>query len=259
MLGKYHLVLAHDIVANPDEWRNCRTLPPDSTVIIDNSIIELGAPVDVDTMVEAYGILGPDYQCIIVLPDKFDDPVVTLEQSADYLEKLKSRPELGGVEYMYVVQGDRLSDFSESFLWSSLDHIVDRGARWISVPRRVCDKFGTRMVGLYPLLNYRLRRPIIDIHLLGFSENVLDDAWCTACPGVTGIDSAVPVRLGQAGRSIDLLHKGDQAGPRGTFWEDPHGHLNLMVGENLLAVRVWFEAAHKNLPRYIPEIKEEWL
>lgn len=58
-------------------------------------------------------------------------------------------------------------------------------------------------------------------HLLGFSDNVLDDIGCARVPWINGIDSAVLARAGLAGLGIDLcdFDWSNKVGPRGDFWE----------------------------------------
>jgi len=235
VLGDYHLVLAHDIVHNRKEWEGSKVLPRGSTVIIDNSIIELGAPVEREMMEQAYGVLGDSYRRIIVLPDVFDDPLSTYENSCAYLEQMHSSPLLERAEYMFVIQASRLADYAEhSMKWRNLERM---GVDWFSLPRRSTDRFGTRAFGLGHLLQFKTLRPDIKIHLLGFSNNVPDDLWCTRQTFVEGIDSAVPLRMGQKGEIFNVAMRGDQAGPRGTFWEDPHTVVHHRTRENLQLVR----------------------
>lgn len=259
LLGRYHLVLAHDIVANSKLWEKEQVLPPESIVIIDNSIIELGRPVGMSEMKEAFDILGPMYRKIIVLPDVFDDPDETHHKSEIYLNHLQKVFTNEQAEYMLVLQAGTREHMEFEYIAQRNWDLLMKGVTWLSVPRRVCDRFGTRAYMLASVFQVKLLQPQIKVHLLGFSENVLDDAYCATYPWVEGIDSAVPVRLGQRGIPFNLAHKGDQAGPRGTFWEDPHDILDPMLYENLSMCRITMGANQKSIPPYTPQLREEYL
>src|SRR3954470_24520300 len=116
-LGDYHLVLAHDIVENQRLWRDGQILPDNSLVIVDNSIIELGSPVEPRMMKEACDILGDRYRKVIVLPDAFDDPQETYDNALEWLDLYAT---LEGVEYMYVVQAKSMTDQMTSELMRDL-------------------------------------------------------------------------------------------------------------------------------------------
>ena len=76
-LGSYLVLLAHDVVANKEKYTE---LIGDFSglIIMDNSLIELGEPVSMDTMIEALNITGADH---VVLPDKLLDKGATIEAS----------------------------------------------------------------------------------------------------------------------------------------------------------------------------------
>lgn len=261
ILGDYHLVLAHDIVENYKQWENGQILPSGSTVIIDNSIIELGEPVSADIMEEAFNILGDShaYTRVIVLPDVFDDPGQTFRQSQSYLHTLKDRgrPGFEAAQYMYVLQAATMEHMHYITGGFYVEELVRQGVEWVSIPRRIADRFGTRTFALYTVLQLQLIHPQLKIHLLGFSENVEDDIHCTLHSGVSGIDSAVPIRLGQQDKVIQIDYRGDQAGPRGTFWTDPHDKVSGWVGHNLHVVRSWLYGRVQLTDIYTPKLRPE--
>lgn len=247
ILGRYHLVLAHDIVQNRDLWKGL--LPDDSTVIIDNSIIELGKPVEKEVMLEAYKILE-DYNLVVVLPDTFDDARKTVTDSVNYNSDLqKVLP--SGFQSMLVLQAKTLID---------IDYVINVTKQllawnpysWIAIPRRIADNMGTRAYALYKVLNLKLQYPDLGLHLMGFSNNIQDDIFCAQHTGVDGIDSAVPLRLGQRGIQLDFGYVGDQAGPRGTYWEDDHKEAHMRTYYNLIRIRQEVDLQSD----YIPELKE---
>ena len=77
-LGKYHLLLAHDVAARPDLYRAVFDDVHDTYIIMDNSLIELGYPVTTDVMAKACEVVIPD---VIVLPDVLNDMKLTLDYS----------------------------------------------------------------------------------------------------------------------------------------------------------------------------------
>lgn len=233
MLGKYHLVLAHDVSVNQKAWN--KVMPIGSTVIIDNSIIELGTPVPAEVMLEATRAFDSSCRRVVVLPDTFDDAGTTFRDSLAYYMVLKEKlPE--DVEYMYVVQARDVDEVEEAVQYGE-DMLCDGLISWISVPRRICDRMGTRWLALLKVLELKLKYPKLSVHLMGFSNNIQDDIFCARCWGVEGIDSAVPLRLGQKREVLSLTYEGDQAGPRGSFWEDAHQHITTETRMNMQKIR----------------------
>lgn len=234
VIGNYHLLLAHDIIANKGEWVG--VLPTDSEVIIDNSVIELGESVGCDLLIQAYDIFlthGSYRKIIAVLPEKLDNPIETHYMALEVLQGTQRR--LLPPDLMYVIQGLTVQQLNRAFLL--VREAIQLGITWISIPRRIVDGVGTRMYALCEAIKLQLEYPHIKIHLLGFSNNIADDIYCSKYPQVCGIDSAVPLRLGQGGKDLDLQYKGDQAGPRGTYWEDSHTIIRLPTRANILLLR----------------------
>jgi hypothetical protein len=236
-LGWYHLVLAHDVVDNASKWQDL--LPDNSVVIIDNGIIELGAPVVWETMKAAYDILGNRLHRVMVLPDRFDDGETTYLGSLEYYNRIKNKVD-ENAEYMFVIQsrytmGIELAIEDMKRLFTN----VSKKICWVAIPRRISNNvdIGTRMTAVLRARLLKQSHPQINIHLFGFSNNIRDDMLCSRELGVAGIDSTVPLRLGQQDKQIDLLFAGDQAGPRGTFWTDPHPHVHYATFHNLQKVR----------------------
>jgi len=235
-LGKYHLVLAHDIVEHQKEWRTL--LPPNSLVILDNSIIELGRAVAVQAIVEAYWILKDsplNYRIVVVPPEVIDDPDETNSLFISNHPVLEDKLE-PGVEMMYVIQGPGLRGLEKSLsmLWHRLREFPN--LTWVGVPRSLVPECHSRMWATLECFKMKLVHPRLNIHMLGFSDNIQDDIACTAIPGVAGIDSAVPLRLGQKGQKIDLTYEGDQAGPRGDYWNIPQ-EMDIMTLRNIYAFK----------------------
>jgi hypothetical protein len=239
ILGYYHLCLAHDIVDHQKEWEN--VFPPYSTIIIDNGIIELGHPVQWEVMKAAVDILGSNiYQRVVVLPDRFDDPETTYLGSRHYYNQIKDKlPE--NVEFMYVLQGRSLADIGSAITGGLALHAEgERPIDWWGIPRRIVHNMGTRLYAVLRARETQLTEiPNLKIHLLGFSNNIEDDLFCTREQGVLGIDSTLPLRLGQHKKLIKFDFLGDQAGPRSEddFWEAPHNTVEHETLYNLTRIR----------------------
>jgi hypothetical protein len=242
-LGHFHLVLAHDVVAHPEEWKDL--FPKLSTIIIDNSVIELGESASVDTILEAYNILRSserNYNLVVVPPEVLNNPVETdklfLKYYPTFHDKLDPATPL-----MYVLQGPSFHDTLSSVGLFRSRARARKYSRltWVAIPRSIVQSQGTRMWVTLECLKLKLEKPYISIHLFGFSDIVEDDIMCAKLPGVASIDSAVPLRLGQQHRFFDPDHFGDQAGPRGDYWESPLD-VTIETMSNIITVRRLIES-----------------
>ena len=232
-LGKYHLLLAHDIVAQESLYREIFDDVDDSWyIIMDNSLIELGYPVNVDTMEKACSVVHTD---VVVLPDYMKDPQRTAAASMSALVKWG---DAGLGPFMYVLQADRDGvDWSQSGVFLSHPKVTAVG-----IPRIHVEQFGSRLSTLWELSVQLtgLSRGDMDCHMLGFSDDLLDDITCCRLPCIRGIDSAVPIRLGIGGDAINLMEKSHA--PRGDFW-DHATKANALAYDNLRVVREWISSS----------------
>ena len=196
-LGNFHLLLAHEVTKNPGEFHSIFHDVPNLTVIMDNGVVELGEPVTADVMEFACITVPPKY---IVLPDVIGDRNKTLELLGKWFSAYKEVANNCGADLIGVIQGEytsellKCADVYEDGSW---------GARIaIGIPRWITKKLGSRM-GITAVLAAR-HNHLKPIHLLGFSDNLMDDMACARIPGVIGIDSSLPVLLGANARSISL-------------------------------------------------------
>lgn len=238
-LGSYHLLLAHDILKHKEEYRNTFAVAPwgspipGYTVILDNSVIELGTAVSIDTILEAAEAVHPT---VIVLPDVLGAAQATIEGAHNALinwtHKINQVLGVGKWTYMVVPQGKNL----EEFIWCAQQFKGNPMIGWWSVPRHMTAKLGarTQATALLHKLN-----PHKKIHLLGFSDNLLDDIITSQLPMVTGIDSAVPIRAATYGFPFEPVIR--NLPPRGGWWDDAssNGYVPLML-KNLIAARELF-------------------
>ena len=236
LVGRYHLLLAHDVAVRPREYRE--VIPPAAFVIMDNSMIELGHPVSWSVMKDA---LEAIYARLIVLPDVYGDAKVTVELSNEAAAKWPLGPNQG---FMAVPQGNTI----EEYTMCAQAMASMRGVSAFGIARTFTKDFETRQKALDILSKLRPTRaghgPFI--HLLGFSDNFIDDMRCSRHKDVIGIDSAVPVREGQNGHMLEfgnITHS-----PRGDFWEREATDITPETIANLFLVREWIQPLQGQWP-----------
>lgn len=191
-LGNYLVLLAHEVVAEAEKYAKL-IQEFSGTIMMDNSLIELGKPVDVETMLAAIDITGADYA---VLPDKLLDKDGTIEASTTALRQWQ---EIGlNANHVIVAQGKTVEECLEC-----VNTIADEFDEpfIISVPRALVKELGTRLTVIEALKEHFIGTPI---HLLGFSCNYHDDIHCARQESIIGIDSATPIRLGMEGKIMPL-------------------------------------------------------
>jgi hypothetical protein len=238
IFGDYHLILAHDVLANPEGYKRVydrvRERFPESFIILDNSIVELGTAMEMEALLEANRIVQPD---CIVIPDAMGDGEETRRLAKKFCDDyyrytnamIKPTPLMG------VLQGGDVQDCLATY--STYTSLIS--VQHISVPRIIAQKQGSRVPLLVRLSNMWAFR---SVHMLGFSDDLLDDISCARMPIVRGIDSAVPIRAGMNMIDITLSHNRDY-GPRADYWERRiSGEIEeIEVASNLLRVRRWIQ------------------
>ncbi len=233
LFGKYHLLLAHDIVAQKEIYQEIfkdRRRGDGIFVILDNSLIELGYPAPPKTIAEAAEIVKPD---CLVLPDELNNMNTTLELSDEAINEWRG---MDLPPFLGVVQGKNIGEYLEC-----AKKFISMGVDYISVPRIATEILGSRKSLIEAIYNsYK-----ISMHLLGFSNvRCFDDIAATKCKGVMGIDSAVPIRLAYQGDQLNL--KGMQnIGGRGNYWETCL-KLTPLITYNLGKADGWFGDLHNN-------------
>jgi hypothetical protein len=240
-LGTYHLLLAHHILEFPDRFRalfngNDRMRgDPQHTIIVDNSIVELGDSQNEDKVLEACKVLqsGPHEPnwVIPVLTDVMGDGEATRQKAAESHDWW--REHAPGWPLMVVLQGKDWADYTQSVDFFMLDpHFT--GIEYAGIPRVLTGFLGTRQLAIQYL---EAVRPDINTHLLGFSDDVTDDVICCQHPGVEGIDSAVPIRYGYSGGE-GLYMPTSEIPPRPKDWFEK-GQYDESIWANLEAMRRW--------------------
>lgn len=196
------LLLAHDVAKdkehyevefNHDEWYN-------TTIIMDNSVVETGGAVDAEMVLLASKIVGAD---IVVLPDVLGKGELSRQETCrawtDWFWEFR------GFEKMIVIQG---SDEKDWLL--SAEEFVQFEPDWIAIPRVVETGDWER----HRYIQYvKMLYPHSKCHLLGFSDFIQADIMAAQDPYVRSIDSAVPLRY--TGQHLFT----DDMGKRGDWWE----------------------------------------
>lgn len=226
-LGNYHLLLAHDVVGKHEPHYEAvfgelrRRLS--HTIIMDNSVVELGEAVELSMIIEAAHIVKAHVLCI---PDGYGSGGRTTALLNKHANKLSDLH----MDIMFIPQGPGLDEFVKCMESSLVFPFIT----WWGIPRIAVDWIGTR-TSLIELA--KILAPNRQIHMLGFSNDVIDDFRCLRrFPDVQGIDSAVPLRAGQKSDLFRLSNS--DYGKRGDFWENP-GKLTSITKENLRNVRSW--------------------
>lgn len=231
--GTYHLLLAHDVAKDRGYKEFFDTLYA-PTVIMDNSVIELGNAVDLNVIKEACHNVLPT---TIVLPDVLLDAQATVDSCKAALTEWRSafqdvlsKPiefSSQGRGFMIVPQGETL----EEWAWCAEQFKDDADINFWGIPRNLVGKIGTRKdaIEIAHALN-----PSRVIHLLGFSDDIIDDVLCARNRLVAGIDSAVPLRIASEGREMSMTLT---TGPRGDWWD--FCQFNPRMDRNIELYRQW--------------------
>jgi hypothetical protein len=131
-LGDYHLLLAHNILADPVAHTQFWAHRSEAFIIMDNSLIELGRPLDASKVVEAAEMVNAQ---VVVLPDVLGDAKATLRFIKHDIGKIpKHFIRLG------VVQGTSLEECLRM-----TTEMVRLGVDAISVPRHLTERLGSRV------------------------------------------------------------------------------------------------------------------
>lgn len=237
ILGDYHLILAHDVVARPKLYEGL--FEEDDFIIMDNSLCELGHPVEGSVMLEACQIV---HASCAVLPDHLQEKSRTLMDSRIALDEWMTL----GIHYatkagfMCVPQGRTYKEVEDCIIEFSV-MAMDDPINYYSIPKVIGEVHGSRM----PIINYiyshwkGITEPFV--HLLGFSNSIKDDVECAKQSIVMGIDSAVPIRSGMNGTMMHL--ESTQHSPRGTYFEDASSidYVSGLVDHNIDKMREWIK------------------
>ena len=197
--GDYAMLLAHLKDYYPKRCnRNCYT-------IMDNSLIELGGAVDVETVYNAAAQCEADE---FILPDVFLDAEATLQQVIKSIDWLYTNEHIHEMRLMAVCQGATAEDFVRCF--RALESIPE--IHCIGIPKVAA----TLLPEGRPGLEYIWQGSPKAIHLLGCWNNLME-FWKYKNPSaIRSCDTCIPALLSTHGinnawenrpeKTIDLLN-----------------------------------------------------
>lgn len=239
-LGNYHLLLAHHVLEEPERFKALFEGHQRSTIIMDNSLVELGSSANEEKVLEACQVIqsvpGNPHWIVPVLTDVMGDGKATRESAAASYTWWKENAPLWPL--MVVLQGKDWKDYIDTVDFFLADNSKFPGLEYAGVPRVLVEKLGGRFWAIQYL---DAVRPDINTHLLGFSDNVADDIVCANLPTIEGIDSAVPLRyaFSASDEGNDLLYtpsKSIPPRPENWFTDGSFGDADFT---NLMNIRKW--------------------
>ena len=236
ILGNYLLLLSHDVLKHPERYEELvlevryrydskKGLSHQETfIIMDNSVVELGKAMDFDDVVEAACVVEAD--CIMT-PDVLGSAAETQDLCTKYMSQLRSSC---GFPLMRVPQGKDNAELVQCVDWIRQNLPADEGKpEYWGVPRWITNKIGSRI----PITQYiTMTGENVHTHLLGMSQNYVDDCRCAKLDDVMGIDSANPLVMGYMHLPVrkKWIHM-----DRGNYWDIKH--IDLLALANMDAVR----------------------
>ncbi len=232
VLGTYHLLLAHHVLEAQDRFAVLFDGYKQSTIIMDNSLVELKEAASDATTLEACEVIGNQHWVIPVLRDVMGDGEATRRDSTDSYSWWQTHAP--HYPLMVVAQGKDWNDFT-----ATVDHFLLSGdfpaIEYVGVPRKLVETLGTRQVALQYI---DAVSPMTNVHLLGFSDDVCDDIICANMPSVEGIDSAVPLRYAYSSGANKLYTPSMDIPPRPADWFEK-GTFTQDDAINCFNIRKW--------------------
>lgn len=252
--GMYFLLLAHDIIhseENREEYAKLfkhRQFP--SQVHLDNSVIELGDSVSMEVLWDAADVVNAN---TIVLPDVLCKSQETVASTLKGFEDFQILRNTRAVDsryprnFMVIPQGESMSAWVRC-LETIVNEIGAKNIPWIGIPRNITGRIDTTRQ--HAIEAVQLVAPQSMIHLMGFSDNVLDDIRCTFMQRVAGIDSAVPMRF------KDTFTISGDPGKRGNWWDECE--WSAQMGLNVERVRdlIFDHSGHVDEEAYRKQLEE---
>lgn len=243
ILGRYHLLLAHHVLEEPERFTQLFNDMPPCTIFMDNSIVELGDAASDEKVLEACEViyastpkagLGHAHHWIYpVLTDVMGNAEETKKRSTTSYNWWMAQEVSDRFWPMVVLQGDSWESFTQTADYFLLNEAF-KGIAYVGIPRVLVGSLGTRR---HAIRYVDAIRPDVNVHLLGFSDDVTDDVICCNDPSVEGIDSAVPIRYSYSVAGGIYTPSADiPARPKDWFEKGEWDQASLI---NLQNARVW--------------------
>lgn len=178
--GNYAMLLAH--LSNYYPYPHV-TEGPGRYIIMDNSLIELGGAVSIETVLEAADTCKP-WIDEIILPDVFQNGVATYESAQKSIDYLYENNRIGDYNLMAVCHGKSLLEFQACF--GALCAIPEINC--IGIPKITTKDFGSRHL-LEPIWLKDNRK---SIHLLGVFDELHELRMYTNPERIRSVDTCIP-------------------------------------------------------------------
>jgi len=187
-LTDYHLILAHEVLEN-DSLRGYYQRLKHHTIILDNSVIELGEPLSSEELSLAYSYFPGS---ILVLPDEMYESARTIALAEEWFSGDRNNPCL-----MVVPQGRSPAEW-----FVCLGQLVKLAASRcerlvVGIGRYSEDWEGGRRY-LFEEAN-RMRIWLGAYHLLGIQHTLDEITWAKEHSQIWGADSSLPGRAALMG------------------------------------------------------------
>lgn len=194
----YHLALAHmmDNEEYVDFYKKTESVM-DDFVILDNSVIELGEPVDFAWLKVACDRFQPDE---LILADFKKQPRTTYEWAEQYGPAFRKL--YPSMQLMAVPHWPWIGDI-EGWMKSLRQLVTLPFVDTIGIPKFLQER-RTAICALIDLEMADLGSPLrrVNYHLLGTWGNPIEIVELTKYKWIRGVDSKIPVRLGQLGITL---------------------------------------------------------
>lgn len=181
------LLLAHDVVAHPDEYSELfiSTEWSNTTIFMDNSLVELKKAVDIEMVADAVDIVGRP-QVVVICPDVMAEAQASAKLTKDAWPEWYWR--FRHHQKLVVLQGSDMAGFL-----GCAESLAELEPDWVSIPRVTESLWGYHRAELIPYVDAIF--PTSRLHLLGFSDYIWEDLRAASHWKVASIDSAVPLRM----------------------------------------------------------------
>lgn len=195
---KYHLILAHQVLQDKVYADYYKSLGFGHTIIIDNSTVELGAPVNV--LKAAKEFIGSKVKIIIVAPDVLGSKEESLRLCKEFfilwtsLKEVRDPFSMEQFQLMAVPQGKTRDEWITCLKeLSKLGHFD-----FVGIPRICEDMPGGRSYLRYAVSSFLFKEKYDNgwkFHLLGIQHNIQEIEWALDLGNsVVGVDSSLPLR-----------------------------------------------------------------
>lgn len=188
-ISDYHLILAHEVLGNEDVAEYYQRLGKEHTILLDNSVVELGEAVGLDLLKPAWEKFPNAWG---VVPDALADSAKTIQYACNFVEEIPHSKKL-----MCVAQGSSVDDWLDclrvitAILKPACEELL------VGIPRIAQDLPGGRE-HLFLEAN-RLGYWAGPWHLLGIQHTIDEVLWAREWPNIWGVDSSLTGRAALAG------------------------------------------------------------